>query len=137
MAQFLTPLRVERTDDHKWRLTAPLEYESDIAGLIVVPRGFETDFASVPRLPIAFLLAGDTSHHAAVVHDWLYRMGATPAVSRKKADDVFAEAAAVRREPGLRVNLMWAAVRAFGWRSWKKRPIETGDLADRARRNER
>ena len=40
--------------------------------LITLPRGFVTDYDSVPRLPLAYWLLGGKRHKAAVVHDFLY-----------------------------------------------------------------
>jgi len=113
--QFLTPLRAERAGDH-WVLTDGLRFRSGIAGHVVaVPKGFETDFASVPRLPLAHLLAGDTAHAAAVVHDYLYR---NRIGTRAQADAVFYEAMIALDEPWWRRWLMWAAVRAGGRATW-------------------
>ena len=53
MTGFLTPLRVELTDESAgtWRLTQDLHYQSARAARrIVVPAGFVTNYASVPRL---------------------------------------------------------------------------------------
>lgn len=111
MAAFMTTLAVEMLDDQTWKLAHPLVYQSDIAGLITVPDGFVTDFASVPRIPIAYTLAGDTAHAAAVVHDYLY---GNPSVKRRVADAVFKEAMAVSGVPWWRRQLMWSAVRVFG-----------------------
>jgi hypothetical protein len=83
-------------------------------GRISIPAGFDTDFASVPRVPIIFWLTGDTSRKAAVVHDWLYR---TQTVSRHVADAVLFEAS--DNEPLWRRVVMWAGVRAFGWVAWR------------------
>lgn len=119
MSEFLTRLRLENADaqdDGQWLLVLPLVYRSDLAGeMFVVPMGFRTDLASVPRLPLAYWLAGGTANEPAVVHDFLYR---TRPVSRRMADAVFREASAVCRVPAWRRWLMWAAVRAFGWRYW-------------------
>lgn len=115
MAGFLTKLRVEKLDNGQWRLLAPLHYESAVAGRIIqVPIGFETDFASVPRLPFMFWLLGDRGHAAAVVHDWLYR---TELVSRSMADAVFREA--LESEVGFLSRwAMWAGVRIGGWAAY-------------------
>lgn len=99
----------------KRRLLAPLVYFSHIAGEIVVPTGFKTDFASVPRIPFAYLLAGDTAHAAAVIHDFLYR---TKKVPRRIADAVFLEAMATSGVPWWRRRIMHLAVRTFGWISY-------------------
>ena len=62
MNRFLTPLKVEKVGYDKagrpcWRLLEDLVYLSDRWGRIVVPKGFITNFASVPRLPVVFLVA--------------------------------------------------------------------------------
>ena len=103
-----------------WELLSPLGYESDLLKTtVIVPKGYVTDFASVPRLPLTYLLAGDTAHEAAVIHDWLYTTHAVEGkpVSRGEADAVFKEAigASDPKAPG---GLMWLAVRLGGWGAW-------------------
>lgn len=120
MSKFLTPLRVERIAGWDtrgtWQLLSLLAYVSDVADTtFVVPAGFITDFASVPRVPIAFLLAGDTAHEAAVIHDWIYT---THEVDRQMADAVFREACLVDDVPWWRAWLMWSAVRIGGSSPW-------------------
>ena len=111
-ARFHTKLSVEQLDDERWRLTALLAfYSAKFDRMIFVPNGFETDFASVPRVPLAYWLFAGVAQAAAVVHDSLYGAGTVP---RKVADEIFLEAleacgvAAWRRWP------MFWAVRAFG-----------------------
>ncbi|RFP19202.1 DUF1353 domain-containing protein [Duganella sp. BJB475] len=120
MSQFLTKLQLEvadNTDDGKWVLTAALIYQSDVAKrTFVVPKGFQTDLASVPRLPVIFLLTGDTSNQAAAVHDYLY---SSHEVSREMADAVLREASEVTGVPAWRRWLMWAGVRAGGALHWE------------------
>jgi len=115
MSEFRTRLKMEvadNKDDGRWVLLAPLVYQSDVAGqVVIVPEGFQTDLASVPRVPVAYWLCGGTSNEAAVVHDYLYSTGIVP---RKVADDVLAEASSVTGVPAWRRGLMWAAVRLFG-----------------------
>jgi hypothetical protein len=99
-------------------LDAPLVYESEVAGRIfVVPTGFETDLASVPRLPLAYMLFGGVGDAAAVVHDFLY---STQEVSREMADDVLEEAMRVSGVAGWRRYPMWFGVRLFGGSHWKR-----------------
>jgi hypothetical protein len=118
MSAFLTPLRMEKTDGDRWILTDALIYQSDVANqTFVVPRGFETDLASVPRLPVIFWLTGATSEKAAVVHDWLY---STRTVPRKMADDVLAEASKAMGVPAWRRGLMWLGVRLGGGAYWNE-----------------
>lgn len=121
MAKFLTTLRVERVEDTSrdgrgtWQLLNLFAYRSEVADTVfVVPKGFVTDFASVPRIPVAFLLTGDCAHEAAVIHDWLYT---SHEVDRATADAVFREAVELGN-PGWRAWLMWAGVRLGGGGSW-------------------
>jgi hypothetical protein len=122
MSKFLTSLVMENAtdqDDGKWRLRQPLIYDSDVAKqVIVVPAGFVTDLASVPRVPIAYMLAGGTSNEASVVHDYLYT---SHLVDRQTADAVLREASAVTGVPAWRRAIMWAAVRAFGGSHWAEK----------------
>jgi hypothetical protein len=117
MSEFKTPLIIEEIDElaGKYRLIAPLVYQSDLRGEIVVPADFITDFASVPRLPLAYLLVGGKGNRAAVVHDWLY---STAKISRKQADEVLAEALRASGYSALTVSLMWLGVRAGGESHW-------------------
>ena len=85
MAYFLSKLEVTLIDNDaaegrgEWSLDEDFSYQSDVAAMkITAPKGFHTDFASVPRLPIVFWLAGDTSTQAAVIHDWLYTSKIVP-----------------------------------------------------------
>ena len=73
MSKFLTELDVRLIDgDRIWMLSGPLVYQSDILGKIEIPAGFQTDFASVPRIPFVFESFGDRAHRESVVHDYLY-----------------------------------------------------------------
>lgn len=73
MSQFLDPLNVTEISDSVFAICDhPFRYQSDLAGLITVPIGFYTDFASVPRLGIVYAMLGDRAHEPAVVHDWLF-----------------------------------------------------------------
>lgn len=122
MTGFLSTLRVELADESAgtWRLTQPLHYQSAVARRrIIVPAGFVTDFASVPRLPIIYMATGDTAHAPAVVHDWLYSAGQ---VRRSTADRVFLEAMQAVGVPWLRRRAMYAAVRLLGGSHYRRTP---------------
>lgn len=121
-ARFLSPLQVVRAeraldkatpDAGAWVLTRPLVYESDTVGArITVPKGFRTDFASVPRLPLAYLLfGGDIGDAAATVHDFIYSRAM---FDRKTCDAVFREALKAEGVPAWKAGAMWFGVRLFG-----------------------
>lgn len=112
MSRFVTALQVELQGDRKtWKLLSEFVYEDSEHGRIAVARGFETDFASVPRLPVVFDLVGAYGHAAATLHDWLYSSGLVP---RKSADRIFREALRATGIARWRAWLMWAGVRLGG-----------------------
>lgn len=113
-SRFLSTLRTERVDlatcDRV--LLAPLAFSSVVLDkLVVVPEGFVTDFASVPRAPLTYWLFGGIGDEAAVVHDFAYEKGIVP---RDVADDLYLEALEACGVPAWRRRAMWAAVRTFG-----------------------
>jgi hypothetical protein len=124
MSAFLTPLRVEETDEFGglWTLLAPLSYRSDLLGrVITVPVGFVTDFASVPRILGVYDLEGGKCNKAAVVHDWLYSMGSIAGgVDRKAADQVLREAIGASGYGEFTASMFYAAVRVAGASHWDK-----------------
>lgn len=126
MAKFLTELLDARLkdDDCIWVLDSPLIYESDIVGKIVVPAGFETDFASVPRIPIFYFLFGNRAHREAVLHDYLYRINSVPQATYSQANDVFFEAMKLRGKAFYVRYPMWWGVCLGGWTAWHKRNVE-------------
>lgn len=129
MSRFLTTLKTEkigydRDDRPVLRLLGPLIYESERFGLIHVPVGFNTNYASVPRLPVIFLVAGDRAHEQAALHDFEYTVRRR---TREEADDLFLEALGSptalppeldRRVPPLLARAMYRAVRLAGQSSW-------------------
>lgn len=112
-AQFIgADISAARQPDGTWTLNRKLVYHSDVTGkTYTIPRGFNTDFASTPRLPVVYLLTGNTAHQAAVIHDYLYRTGFE---DRATSDAIFREAMGVSGVPAWRKWLMWAGVRVGG-----------------------
>lgn len=112
-AAFHSKLSVEQLDAERWRLIAMLAFSSSkFDSMIIVPAGTVTDFASVPRLPLAYWLFAGVGQAAAVVHDWLYRSDTT--VARQVADEIFLEAMEACGVSAWRRLPMYWAVRAFG-----------------------
>lgn len=116
--RFLTSLQAKWVGDGKRELTTDLVYLTEIVpNLIIVPAGFQTDLASVPRLPITYLFFGNVADEAAVVHDYLYTSD-VEGITRREADAIFAEASKVLGVKGWRRGPMWLAVRVFGKGHW-------------------
>lgn len=119
MSRFVTRLilgAADERDDGKWVVMQDLVYQSDVAGMtFTVPSGFPTDLASVPRLPVVYLLTGGKANSAAAIHDWAYTKKMVP---RRVADAVLKEASAVTYVPFFIRWAMYLGVRAFGWSHW-------------------
>lgn len=123
MTRFLDPLRVEAIDATHWRLLEEFRYDSEIVvGRLIIPAGFETDFASVPRVPLVYLLFGGEANAAAVIHDYLYTTGIW---SKAIADRVFLEAMEASGVPFWRRWWMYAGVRLLGGSIWQRHRDQT------------
>lgn len=128
MGKFLTPLIAEKIGEPnalgraKWRLKETLRFDSDyLDEVIEVPAGFETDYASVPRLPVAYWLTGDTAHAAATVHDYMVQHRTTNSAEWRDAARVFAEAMRAEQvAPWRRSAMYWIVVGADPYQQQEK-----------------
>jgi hypothetical protein len=136
---FTTSLKAELKDgsDKVWIILAPLKYYSELLSLmIIVPPWFEsespelkedaffeTDYASVPRVPIAYNMWGDRAHREATLHDYLYRVDSAPVVERAVADKVFREAMVATGKPYYIYAPMYWGVRLGGGSSYHKKKV--------------
>ncbi len=118
LAKFEHPFVLERgLGVDTWVLHAPLRYYSPLlARYIEVPRGFNTDFASIPRFFHRLLPKNGTYDAAAVIHDYLYAQGE---VSKEMADLIFKEALECLSIAGWRRTAMYEAVHRFGGAAWR------------------
>lgn len=120
MSSFTEPLTVTKISPRMWIVERPFRYyigSENSAEFVDIPRGFETDFASVPRgLWNVFPPDGEYTQ-AAVVHDFLYTYKVLP---RKRCDEIFLEAMTVLNVPRWKRQMMFWAVRIFGGGSYKK-----------------
>jgi hypothetical protein len=86
-------------------------------GVIAVPKGFVTDFASVPR-GFRWLVHGhDNTRKPAVIHDYLYSWAVG---DRKEADKIFLQGMDKADVALWKRYTCYAAVRAGGWITWEK-----------------
>lgn len=104
-------------DGRNYRLVRPLVYVTEVDGVpnadrvIRVPRGFVTDFASIPRGLWNIFPPMGKYNGAAIVHDYLYRRTIW---ERALCDAVFAEAMHSLGVGWLSRHLIYRAVRLFG-----------------------
>lgn len=124
-SKFLTHLDcVDSDNEGVWILNCPLIYYSEFLNCtITVPGGFNTDLASVPRIPIVFMLFGNRSHHEAVIHDYLYRKDSNPIVAFSTANSIFLEAMEARKKPWYICKPMYYGVCVGGKSSYHKKNV--------------
>nr|DAT06676.1 MAG TPA: Protein of unknown function (DUF1353) [Caudoviricetes sp.] len=108
------------------------EYIYEINGyLIRVPKSFITDGASVPKSLQWLYNPFGKYIKAAVIHDYLYSTYNNTGINRTLADKIFNF---VMKETNVDVRTrrkFYAAVRAFGETSWKKK-LENEGYKDKA-----
>ena len=86
---------------------------------IIVPRGFKTDLASVPRLFWPLIGPFGKWTMAAIVHDYLYDKECPNKFMRKEADIIFYEAMRYHYVNIITAKVMYYMVRLFGKGSYK------------------
>jgi hypothetical protein len=114
------------------RLLAPFAFYDAVYNVtICAPTGFVLDYSSVPRIPLAYWIAGNTGKWESVPHDIGYRFGF---LTQKQIDYIFYHAALVRSDMRenqsslhrfgrrIRSDLMLGAVRCAGWSSFNTAP---------------
>jgi hypothetical protein len=107
-----------------WRVETECVYFTDVTDpprKLVVPRGYATDLASVPRVPGIYWRYGNTAVLPAIVHDYLYEHNPY-GCTRKEADQVFLEAMHEEEDPSAITArwVMYQAVRVGAWRTWRR-----------------
>ena len=99
-----------------WVVTQDYRPEPPVR-LPMIPQGFRTDLASVPRFFWRFLAPFELSIEAPLVHDFLYRRHLFP---RWYADSLLYDLAVKAGVPKWKARIAWLAVRWFGWFAWRK-----------------
>ncbi|MGS0736167.1 DUF1353 domain-containing protein [Pseudomonas sp. GG8] len=120
MSCFLTTLKTEQVGKWGHTLLDDLVYQDDELGLITVPAGFQTDFASIwvlhnAVLFVLYALFAGYGNYAAAVHDRLY---ATGQLTRRQSDAVLYRALRAEGVARWRARLFWAGVRLGGSRQY-------------------
>lgn len=115
---------------HNWQLPDGRD------GITIIPAGFPTDFATIPRLLRTIKSPWDGPTGKFTLHDFHYQLesfgdpeteirttwGAITSKARKDADDAFLFG---MKKEGFKLALLYyLAVRACGWIVWKKHTTE-------------
>lgn len=89
-----------------WEVVEPYKFNG-----FTIPRGFLTDFDSIPRLPVIFAAFKGRARAAALVHDYLYSIG----FDRYHADRVFLRMMVAEGVHCRHAFPIYLGVRLFGW----------------------
>lgn len=113
---------VRRLAPRLFKFTRSYWFRSKLVGLIIIPKGYVTDFASVPRIFWTVYPPDGEYAEAAVFHDWLYSLSYLYGkfIPRKLADAVFLEVMEEIGIPFHRRHILHKAVRSGGWTSYGK-----------------
>ncbi len=113
---FLNELDVRVISKGRVQLLADFSYRiPNTADIIIVPKGFMSDFASIPRGFRWLITGAGKTRKPAIIHDWLYSQGIG---TRKRADEVFRTA---MKESGMgwKRHVAYRAVRMGGMFAWQ------------------
>ena len=113
MSSFTTPAIVEVKGSYDFKLVENFEYyiTDEQAEKITVPKGFVTDFASVPRIFWNIIPPIGRYTKACIIHDYMYDNAIK---TKKEADLIFYQAMQVLGVPKWKRLIMYWAVRMFG-----------------------
>jgi hypothetical protein len=117
MSHFSSKLIVSQVSDGIWMVERSFRFfmGEDIDNFVTVPKGFITDFASVPRILWPILPPSGQYAQAACVHDKLYQ---THERSRAECDKIFFEGMKVLKVEKWKMVIMYWSVRLFGLTAW-------------------
>ena len=117
-----SPVVAPFADGSHWVLMEPLRYRlKDTEHVIEVPKGFVTDFASVPRVAWSVMSPYDEHGRAGIVHDWLYW---EQSCSRKQADKIMKLGMIETRVSHANRAIIYRALRLAGNGAWNENAQE-------------
>ena len=123
MKGVIDDILVKSVGDTVWELLEDFEWHG-----IVVPAGFVTDFASIPRPLWSFINPVGRIKAAAIVHDYLYyKQGilVDRDLTRKECDKEFLKIMRVLKMMWIKRQSAYWALRWFGWIAWNKKGNES------------
>lgn len=122
------PFQLKENFIFKWKHGGILKgYESDTYE-VKVPKGYTTDFGSLPRITQGIFNAVNDIAPAATVHDWCYSI---ELFERHVCDRIFYAALRANGIGWLRAQTLYRSVRLGGWVAWphnSKEKIEDREL---------
>jgi len=123
MERFPDELILRKLNGPEWEVREPFRYWSArLQAWITVPVEFVTDLASVPWFARWYVSVDGEHTKPAIVHDYLYvkqSIADFPDITREEVDKIFLEALEVRGVGKWKRNIMYAAVRFGGGRTFR------------------
>lgn len=92
-----------------------------------IPRGFVTDFASIPRLFWNIMSPTELGDVGPIKHDYVYRLGTG---TRAQADKQFLHDMKLDGISWWKRSTAYSMVRAFGWGSWNSGKVKIEELQE-------
>lgn len=89
--------------------------ENSALHYVIVPKGFSTDFGSVPQLFQGIISPVGNASKAYVLHDFLCVLAHDGRLSRANADRIFKEALKQVQVKPLMVDILYRAVRLYAF----------------------
>ena len=106
-------------DDKYWEVLEEYSYETS-KGLVVVPKGFRTYYATETKNLINIINNYVKHVRSPFVHDWLYSSQCKIDITRAEADKVFLEIMVEWNVKKYKRILMYILVRMFGGSHFRK-----------------
>ncbi len=111
--EFVTPICLVPEPGDRFRLCDNMIVHVDDK-YMVVPRGFVTDLASIPRILWPIFWPDDyDSIASSILHDWHYCCDAE--IERKHADEIFYYGQLSRGASRLKAYIYYVGIRRIGW----------------------
>lgn len=101
-----TQLLVSRKNPNLWQL-----HKTWVTPYGNIPKGFNTNGASIPRIFWWFMHPSGVLFEAATMHDYLYD---NALLTKQKADTIFRKIALDHGVSKLKINIAYVLVRIFG-----------------------
>lgn len=108
-----------------WILIEEYRYTDADGNAQTIPRGFVTDFASIPRVLWNIISPMELGDTGPLEHDWEYRNGVG---TRAKADGNLLRHMKEHGVSWWKRNTAYAGVRVGGWASWNSGKVVVEEL---------
>jgi hypothetical protein len=121
MLEFKTPLIARALSDGvNWSLHEPLVVDLGFPihnDFLIIPKGFVTDFGSVPKVLQLFVNPQGKAKAAFVLHDYLYRVQVT---TQLMSDSFLNEGMIVLGVNWFQRFMVYRGLRIGGWSAWSE-----------------